>query len=204
MAEEWTELVWVTISVIAFSVVLTIAFNFVQIGKGVTNTLYQEQADNERIKDIQMFLPYDNVELSGSEAFSAAVKMSNNGYLTMIVCDNATGSSSKKAIFMHSSQITKTQAATNLNNVGDPATLLNYDTWRNYVQSDSSYVFSTTNTTYTTPALLTEFDNIAKLVTGDNTKTFSELSFRSKLMTDTMDKPFGVVLYRVNSGMVVS
>ena len=198
MAEEWTDLVWVCISLIAFAIVLTIAFNFMQLGKGLTNTLYQEHADTERVKEVQTFLPYDNIALSGSEAFAACVKMANNGYPVVVVC------SPNKAVFMYDAQVGYTTAARNLGNVANMNELPSFSSWYTAIAKYSHDVFISSNIEYTTPALLEQFDNIAKGVTGVSDKTFSEWTFRSMLLEDVQDRPMGLIIYRTTeSGTVV-
>ena len=195
MAEEWTDLVWVAISLIAFATVLTLAFNFMQLGKDLTNTLYQEQADAAKVKEVQTFLPYDNVELSGSEAFAAAVKLSNDGYPVIIMLHNTETSGRVRSVLMYDSMYDPDTILTNVDTVTvNKNSIADFNATLTCLKSHDNHVEWISTMDYTTPALLDEFDRLAKL-NNSSKPTFSEYTFTSQILEDAAGRPMGLALH---------
>ena len=195
MAEEWSNLVWAAIALIIFSVVLVIAFNFTQLGKSLTTEVYQEQADVAKTQEVRKFLSYDNVPLSGSEAFSAALQFSGDNYLVIVECRSAANG----RIFMYSANNTLDQAISGLNLIasqdssGSLTISSTINTVKNYLNSGTMPNYASDAATVS--KFLELFNDVAKTVSG--APTFTELNFKSYVMVDNAGYPMGLYLKKV-------
>lgn len=59
MSEDWTHLVWISLSLLIGVVLVTILLNFSYIGRQITSALYTERAMVEEIQDYRETSPYD-------------------------------------------------------------------------------------------------------------------------------------------------
>ena len=208
MGEEWTELVWTSIGLIALAMVLVVAFNFMQLGKSLTNQVYQEQAVISERQEIRNFLPYDGSVLTGSEAFAAALDISGDGYFALILGNGSynTGDS-RSYLLVHNNSFDPSNTTFNNNlraqitaaynpgfDVGICTKHIRLATANGYVLAD----------TYGTAAEFQEvFDKVSVAATGNNKMTFADLSFKADVIYDTVGKPLGIYLRRMQNGSVV-
>lgn len=79
MSEEWSDMIWIGISLIVGAVLLTIIFAFNGIGHDLMNNVYQEEANAKAMQAIRTTMPYDNADLKGSEVLAALMDMADNG-----------------------------------------------------------------------------------------------------------------------------
>lgn len=195
MAEEWSELIWIGLALMLFASVLAIAFNFMQLGKGLTNELYQDQADAAAIKEMQLFLPYENAELTGSEALAASLTMANNGYPAFIYFNQTKKGSSYRTVMVYEAGKDAQTIATSLYNTctNKSSVSTNFSQQLSCIKNNDGDCTAISNTEYTTVALLEYLDSLAK-VYNTATKSFSEWKFKSYVLYDAQDKPLGLLL----------
>lgn len=210
MGEEWTELVWTSISLIALSIVLVIAFNFMQLGKTLTNEIYQDQAVVEQRQEIRNFLPYDETVLSGSEAFSAALDISSKGYFALVACENAValpGAMTMKtfAVIYHPSCNLSDETANEQVRAQITADTNTFavDSINPRIRNAPKFAYCISNVAGTARDYQNIMDEIARISTRNSAITFNDLSFKSHIIYDKLGTPMGIVMIRLKNGSEV-
>lgn len=210
MGEEWTELVWTSISLIALSIVLVIAFNFMQLGKTLTNEVYQDQAVVEQRQEIRNFLPYDETVLSGSEAFSAALDISSKGYFAIIACENvnrlpgATKSKTFAVIYHPSCNLSDSTVNAQVRAQITTATnTFAVDSINQRIRNAPAYSYCVSNVAGTARDYQNIMDEVARTAAQSSTITFNDFSFKSHIIYDKLGTPMGIVMIRLRNGVEV-
>lgn len=199
MGEEWTELVWTSISLIALSIVLVIAFNFMQLGKTLTNEVYQDQAVVEQRQEIRNFLPYDETVLSGSEAFSAALDISSKGYFALIELSKQHAWQTCAVIQNQACQLESSSKWIGLReHLAINNQPFDVQQFKITMATASGRDYCYNNTAGTARDFQELFDNITHLAVGRN-MTFNELYFMSYVVYDMSGKPVGLYLAKCNA-----
>ena len=166
MSEEWSELVWIGISLIITAVIISLAFTFASVGKDMQAGLYEDQATVAKLQEIRAYAPYDDKQVSGSEMISAMVDFSSRGVL---VVANFVGSGS---IGMGASGSTLEGASDLINELGMTVSTPSSD---KYFTSDK----------VTTLGLLDVANDLAEAAAPRSAPTVAMHKFDSKVYTDS-------------------
>ena len=182
MSEEWSELVWIGISLIIMAVILSLAFTFANLGKDMQAGLYEDQANVAKLQEIRSYAPYDGKQVSGSEMIAAMVDFSSKG---VVVCAQIGGGSSFGMYGANSSLDTVKDFIADLdgNSVACPA---------------DADLFSSTE--ITTTALIQLANQYAFAKAGVNGPTVAVHQFNGKVFTDSAGNLLAIMFEGVEIG----
>lgn len=181
MSEEWTNLVWTSVSLIIGAVVLSLAFTFTNLGHSLTNQMYEDQAQVNKLQEIRLMTPYDETTLSGSEVLAAVQELSGKGIPTLTLVQNYDATSTTARAFVmysESSEIEDVWATLRLakNSAVSTKWIQTAAGAQNTTGSNSKLISRVSNRQFTTTGLITLADG---LISGS---TFSECSFKSHII----------------------
>lgn len=181
---EWSELTWTGLGLIAAAVVLSLMFIFTGIGKDMNAIVYQDQADAAALQEIRAFLPYDNTTVSGAEAMSAMLELSDKDVPTILcVSDSVT-------LAMYKSKYESSEALAHMSKVISDTTSLP-NTTKSTLSSKLPTATLRTNRSFT-PSTMVNWLN-------SKCTNFSSQSFKSSLVYSSGGFVEAVVFRRIDA-----
>lgn len=197
MSEEWTELVWTSVSLIIAAIVISLGFTFANLGTSLTNQLYEDRAQVNKLQEIRLMIPYEETELTGSEVLAAVQELSSKGIPTLTIVNAYSATTSTPHAFMmyaEGSDLTNVWAV-----LRKASNTKISSTWietaagaQNKDGSNIKLISRVNNRQYTTSALVTLADSMCS---GSN--TFSDCVFKSHTIEEN-GTLLGVVFQRID------
>lgn len=196
MSEEWTELVWTSVSLIIAAVVISLGFTFANLGTSLSNQLYEDQAQVNKLQEIRLMVPYDETELSGSEVLAAVQELSGKGIPTLVIVNNYSASTATpRAFMMYSDTSDIKDVWATLRKASNSQISSNWIETaagpQNQDGNNIKLISRVSNKQYTTAALVSLADSMCS-----NPNTFSECVFKSHTIEEN-GTLLGVVFNRI-------
>lgn len=197
MGEEWTDLVWTSVSLIVAAFVISLGFTFANLGTSLSAQMYEDQAQVNKLQEIRLMAPYDEKELSGSEVLAAVQELSSKGVPTLTIVNkyDATAANAR-AFMMYSDTSELTNVWATLRKASNAAIS---NSWINTAAgaqntdgSNKKLIARVSNKQYTTSALVTLADSMCS-----GSTTFSECNFKSHIIEEN-GSLLGVVFQRID------
>lgn len=79
--DEWSESVWVAVSLIIMSIVILFSLNTMQVAHEITNTIDQQEAVTTKMKEFRTYNAYDHTTVYSQDVVSLILETRGNPYI---------------------------------------------------------------------------------------------------------------------------
>lgn len=197
MGEEWTDLVWTSVSLIIAAFIISLGFTFANLGTSLSAQLYEDQAQVNKLQEIRLMTPYDEKELSGSEVLAAMQELSGKGIPTLTIVNKyLSTATTARAMMMYADSSDLTNVWSTLRKASNAAVSSKWIETaagpQNKNGNNIKLIARVSNKQYTTSALVTLADSMCS-----GTNTFSDCVFKSHIIEEN-GVLLGVVFNRID------